>query len=326
MQKELRYYIIHHKQELDLFGNPASWIIEKLAQGEYNINYILKTEDQSFVLRLNTGSQMDLDNQIEYEYLTLKAMEACGRTPRALYLDKTKRELPYGFLVMDYLRGRSLDYRRDLELVASCLADIHAFPSDVSHLICPGEPKKEMLLECEKLFSKYRASKSYSEKKGEIIRRMLDYVKDEVREDEAIYRTCINTELNSGNFIVDEDFCYLVDWEKPIKGDVAQDLGHFLAPTTTLWKTDVILSPREVEAFLDNYVTRVAHRFDTHGLKDRTKHYIKLNCMRGLTWCAMASVEYLEEDRAIKNEDTQRKLEYYLQEDFLDRIEKEYIL
>ena len=32
----------------------------------------------------------------------------------------------------------------------------------------------------------------------------------------------------------------MIDWEKPLWGDPAQDLGHMLAPTTTFWKTDVI--------------------------------------------------------------------------------------
>ena len=42
---------------------------------------------------------------------------------------------------------------------------------------------------------------------------------------------CINTELNSGNFLINgagKDN-YLVDWEKALLGDMAQDLGHFLA-------------------------------------------------------------------------------------------------
>lgn len=68
------------------------------------------------------------------------------------------------------------------------------------------------------------------------------------------YHCCINTELNSTNFLVNdrddnEKEAYLVDWEKPLYGDPAQDLGHFLAPTTTFWKTDVILDQEQMDAF-----------------------------------------------------------------------------
>ena len=40
-----------------------------LAQGEYNINYwfIHPINGRKLVLRVNTGSQMHLDDQIEYE-------------------------------------------------------------------------------------------------------------------------------------------------------------------------------------------------------------------------------------------------------------------
>ena len=49
----------------------------------------------------------------------------------------------------------------------------------------------------------------------------------------------VNTELNSGNFLIDpQGVSSLVDWEKPLVSEPGQDLGHFLAPTTTFWKTD----------------------------------------------------------------------------------------
>ena len=65
--------------------------------------------------------------------------------------------------------------------------------------------------------------------------------------EEPVYRCCINTELNSTNFLINGGTYdnFLIDWEKPLYGDPAQDLGHFLAPTTTFWKTDVILSREE---------------------------------------------------------------------------------
>ena len=57
----------------------------------------------------------------------------------------------------------------------------------------------------------------------------------------------VNTELNSGNFLINEGArSYLVDWEKPLLSEAAQDLAHFLAPTTTFWKTDTILDREAV--------------------------------------------------------------------------------
>ena len=71
-------------------------------------------------------------------------------------------------------------------------------------------------------------------------------------------------ELNSTNFLIGGEGKpnYLIDWEKPLFGDPAQDLGHFLAPTTTFWKTDVILKEEEIENFLNEYLKCVGARFD----------------------------------------------------------------
>ena len=57
-----------------------------LAQGEYNINYwfVHPVTEKKLVLRVNTGSQMHLEHQIEYEYNALKILENCGRSAAGL--------------------------------------------------------------------------------------------------------------------------------------------------------------------------------------------------------------------------------------------------
>ena len=139
---------------------------------------------------------------------------------------------------------------------------------------------------------------------------------------EDTYHCCINTELNSTNFLINGKGGpnYLIDWEKPLYGDPAQDIGHFLAPTTTFWKTDVILAREEMDAFIDTYIRAVDGRFDTEGLRDRIHIYIPITCLRGVTWCAMAWVQYQQPDKLIFNESTYRKLEAYLSDEFLDAL------
>ena len=107
-----------------------------------------------------------------------------------------------------------------------------------------------------------------------------------------------------------------VDWEKPLYGEPAQDLGHFLAPTTTFWKTDVILTEKEMDGFLDDYIGRWEGRFPTDGLKERTFAYIPITCLRGITWCAMAWVEYQQPGRLLQNASTWKKLNAYLDHGF----------
>ena len=299
---------------------------ELLAQGEYNMNYLFThpADGRKLLLRVNCGSQMHLEHQIEYEYRALKLLEGSGRTPKAIYADGSKEYLEHGILVMEFLPGHVLDYRTELSGAAACLADIHSVRLDgPSGLLVPEHPQKAILEECEEMVKIYMDSPLGDAGKKRKLRRLLDrgWKSLESIANMETYRCCINTELNSTNFLMNGDGKdYLIDWEKPLYGDPAQDLGHFLAPTTTFWKTDIILSREEMDAFIDAYIRKVDGRFDTTGLKERTNIFIPITCLRGVTWCAMAWVQYQDPEKLIFNESTFRKLEAYLREEFLDML------
>lgn len=301
-----------------------------LAQGEYNINYYFEhpLTKKRLLLRVNCGSQMHLEHQIEYEYDALKMLEPSKRTPRAVYVDGSLEHLGHGVMVMEYLPGEALDYREDLERAAACLADIHSVSlSKVQkeQLLSPKQPLKAILEECEEMVKIYMDSPMGDNGKKVFIRHLLDLGWRRVRSKKEAdgYHCCINTELNSTNFLVDRTggHTYLIDWEKPLYGDPAQDLGHFLAPTTTFWKTDIILGKEAIDDFLDRYLVAVGGRFPTDGIRERVYTFIPVTCLRGITWCAMAWVQYKQPGKLIFNESTFRKLEAYLDWEFLRMIE-----
>lgn len=301
-----------------------------LAQGEYNINYsfVHPKTGQKLLLRVNCGSQMHLKNQIDYEFHALQLLHASGRTPKAIYVDGGRKILDHGVLVMEYLPGRALDYHTDLKLAAECLADIHSvkIPETEPVLIHPANPLLAILEECEEMVKLYMDSPLGKEETKKYIRYLLDKAWKKARNTKmaAPYECCINTELNSSNFLIggEGESNYLIDWEKPLLGDPAQDLGHFLAPTTTFWKTDVILGMEEMDDFIDAYISCVGDRFYTDGLRERTKRFMEITCMRGITWCAMAWVQYQQPDKLIVNESTRQKLEAYLEDEFLKKIDR----
>ena len=303
-----------------------------LAQGEYNINYRFThpITGQELLLRVNCGSQMHLEHQIEYEHHALELLQESGRTPKVYYVDGSLEKLNHGVLVMEYLPGKSLDYRKDLNAAAECLADIHSvkLPKQTG-LLSPGNPLRAILEECEEMVKTYMDSPLGDDGTKKQIREMLDmgWRRLEKVKKQEVYRCCINTELNSTNFLTGGQggWTYLIDWEKPLYGDPAQDLGHFLAPTTTFWKTDVILSTGEVREFLNQYREALGGRIPVEGLEERVYAYIPVTCLRGVTWCAMAWVQYQQTDKLICNESTRRKLDAYLARDFLKRLVKDYL-
>lgn len=303
-----------------------------LAQGEYNINYIFThpVTGKEYLLRINCGSQMHLVKQSTYEFGALKHVLPSGRTPDAVYLDDSKTRISYGVMVMEFLPGCALDYRSEeqLTMAARTLADIHSVPARFSgefRPVAPKQPLLAMMEECHEMFRVYDEYEGAPETIKNRIRTMLkkgDEIAAASRE-HIPYQCLINTELNSTNFLVEQQqkTCYLIDWEKPILGDPAQDLGHFLAPTTTFWKTDVIFSMETMKRFVESYVEAVNGRFDVSGLWKRVQTYLLITCLRGTTWCSMAWVQYRNPDKLIVNESTRKKLEDYLSDPYLTTVE-----
>ncbi len=323
---------IHSESFLSALELPlnSTLTFSPLGQGEYNVNYRFThpVSGKELVLRINTGSQMHLADQIGYEFSALKALENSGRTPKALFCDGSKAILPGGALVMEWLPGRTLRYETDMGTAAEILADIHALPVDEENsLIRPEYPLVSIYEECLAMAEHYLRWTDAVPSVCRLIEEMIREIGSRPLRSAASTPPCIvNTELNSGNFLINESGqSYLIDWEKPLLSEPSQDLGHFLVPTTTFWKTDVILTPGEIREFIDKYVAAVAGRFDTSEIRECLPLYFSTTCLRGITWCAMAMVEYSSPGRTISNADTFRKIGQYLDEAFLRNILDHYM-
>ena len=293
-----------------------------LGQGEYNVNYAFDHPDgRKLVLRINRGSQMHLPNQIAYEFNALKALEPSGRTPKTIFCDSG-----HNCLVMEHLPGRPLQYETDLEIAAEIFADIHAL-SPAPGLIEPENPLAAILDECRQMVAHYYEWDRADPEVVELLQTLEREISAKDLTAPVGLRKCmVNTEVNSGNFLINPGGrSYLIDWEKPLISEPAQDLGHFLVPTTTFWKTDVILTPEEIRHFVRCYEQAVNGRFETESLSRRLPLYFTVTCLRGVTWCAMAYREYCQPGRAINNPDTFEKLKAYLEPAFLRSLLENYV-
>ena len=116
-----------------------------------------------------------------------------------------------------------------------------------------------------------------------------------------------------------------MDWEKPLWGDPSQDLSHFRVPTTTLWKTDYRMTNGDKRVFLDAYRAALsdAHLRDT--IAERVRLRDPFNCLRGISWSAMAWVNYQTGEHALRNEDTFRKVSAYLDLEFVRSLFDPYL-
>jgi aminoglycoside phosphotransferase (APT) family kinase protein len=286
-----------------------------LAAGEYNENYRVGAGPDDYVCRINHGTQLGLANQIEYEFHVLEAVAPSGVTPRPYRYSLDGGYLGEGVLLMECLPGRPLDYGRDLAAAARIFARIHALPAD-PRLIVQADPVRDIAAESLGLILRYEGD-TYSDVRLSLLayHETIMALADTAAALFADEPLCmVNTEVNSGNFLIHPQRSSLVDWEKAVVSSRYQDLAHFLVPTTTLWKSDHRLRDGQKRDFLTAY--RLALGIDTPvaELSEKTAMMEKVILLRALSWCYMAFHEYTGSGRALTNDATFRRIVSYLDE------------
>ncbi len=328
MLSHVQNYVNQSNWRRNLAAASGPWVVTPLAQGEYNLNFLLTSRDAKLVLRVNIGTQIGRKDQIVYEFKALKLLTPSRVTPRAWFVDDSRRHIDHGVLIMQYLPGAMLDYRQDCPAAARVLAQIHQTvvdPAD-NHLIVENTPLTLIFEESSRLLQTYLESDLADPNIRDYLKDVLQWA-DEARAAEKFYQQdpwpCIvNTEVNAGNFIVDRPAqkAYLIDWEMPRWGDPSQDVAHFCSPLTTLWKTRYQMSTADRQAFVAAYQAHLhdRHLIDTlHERIDLRDPFVRL---RGISWSAMGWVAYQTDFDGIKNADTWQTLQRYMDYRFIRSV------
>ena len=115
---------------------------------------------------------------------------------------------------------------------------------------------------------------------------------------------------------------YFVDWERPIVGEVAQDVAYFVSPTTTFWDSEFLFPTSGIGSFVEDYWRAVDGRFERNGFDERFQPWLMMTALRSTTWCCRALVMY-NDPSVHKTEKTARKLPVYLSDDFMEMLADE---
>lgn len=313
----------------------GDFTISPLAQGEYNMNFLVKQGKNAWVLRINTGSGIGLtvQDQIAYEYKTLQLLEPAGSSPVPYFLDNSLQHLPYGILGMSYLPGEPLNYRRDLMDSARLFAKYHQLkvPAHQVHLIEEKNSLTKTFERCTKALDTYVTSDLADPNLSAYFEEVRAWA-DEARHHEKYYladpwHCIVNTEVNNTNWIVNPPAktIHLVDWERAQWGDPSQDLSHFRVSTTTLWKTDYRMTPQDQQVMMETYkaALRDPHLRDT--IEERTRLRDPFSCLRAISWCAMSWVKYQQNEHVLKNPDTFQRFALYISLDFVRSVFDPYL-
>lgn len=220
--------------------------------------------------------------------------------PHVFHVDSEPGIDGHGVLAMEFCQGRHLDFPApgDVACAARMLADIHAVdPVRRQVLARPEDPLRAQLEECRRLFAGYRNTPFESVQVASFVERFFERAEHVAiaAGSPAGSGHVLNTEAVSDHFLIPEDAPddgHMVDWEKPVVGEVAQDVAYFLAPTTTIWSTDFVFTAEERDAFVHTYWQAVGGRFARGDFEARYAAYLMSNCLRGVTWSCNAWVEY----------------------------------
>ena len=300
-----------------------------LGSGEHNVNFLLLADgrDLKRVLRVNLGTQTGNEHQVAYEASALKALEPSMRVPRVFFVDDTKRRISHGVMVIEFRQGTWLDYGNAaaMEEAARIMADVHAVEPACD---CPikraDDPLQAYFNVCNAFYRNYLASPyadpmvtGYVDEFFAHAKRALETPHD-AHDDAHI----LNTEPLASQFLIPEekDAGSLIDWEKPVLGEVAQDVAYVLSPTSTIWDTDYVLNAAEREKFVGDYWRAVGGRFSQGRFEERLSAYVKMTCLLAITWSCNAVVEYNDPARELKTERTKRLLPVYLSEEYLANL------
>lgn len=274
--------------------------VSPLAKGEYNLNYLLKSDNRCLVFRVNMASQIGRTDQIVYEYKALQLLKESGVTPVPYFVDNSREFIDRGVSIMEYLHGKPLDYHKDIEAAAHVFSAIHQIevPPQNNHLIVERQPLSLIYDECMKLLQVYFTSKRANPHIQNFLKKVADWAKtNKEKESYFLADPCyciVNTEVNSGNFIINRKNCtaHLIDWEMPRWGDPSTDLCHFCSPLTTLWKSGFKFKKDSASTFITGYKNRLNNVHLQSTLEDRIRLKMPFIYLRGISWSAMAWVNY----------------------------------
>jgi aminoglycoside phosphotransferase (APT) family kinase protein len=296
-----------------------------LAAGEYNENYVVASKDHQYVFRINHGSQINQQDQIRYEYHVLRTVAPSGVTPAVFQVDSDTAL--GGVLLMAFIEGRPFDFQQDLSAVPGIFAAIHSLPQPQQHvepdlagkslppLICQADPVGDIARESIGLINRF-ANHPLKKEKSDLLAYheqilTLGQTHGALFDEESL--CIVNTEVNSGNFIIRGTKGFLVDWEKAVISCRYQDLAHFIIPTTTLWKSDFRFTPDQRIHFLKQYYDLILPEVSFETLAFKTALLEKTILLRALSWCFMAWYEYTDSQRTLTHNTTFNKIKHYLE-------------
>ncbi len=239
-----------------------------------------------YLLRIPKQSQLNLppEDNLQYQAACFQRAQASGHTPPFFGQLAPNDALPLGALIVGYIDGEAIDLQRDLDLMATALANLHrlSVPPRAARppLLDPSDHRQAALQEI--------AWHMHFAPQADLTlatRRLLNHEWASLKNAPIAPETACLTafDAHSGNFLRWDDRAYLVDLEKMRYGAPGADLAHATIYTSTTWDAQchAALSPDQVAAFYDRWLGQMKLDFMPVNLL----YWRRIMGLWALSWC-----------------------------------------
>lgn len=300
-------YLNHNAASTLGVANFDDAIVKKLPGGDYNLNYHVSHGENDFLVRVNIEPQSGLDTQIEYEYSTLEFLAPFGVTPKPLYLDNSRKYLPYGLLIEEFVHGQHLQFNvSGLKRVAVAMAALHTAPIKSAPLRIKKNPLASQFDAITVSLANYKQRSNASIELISTANTILNIIHKNLTNLADTYkpRSIVHTDPNPANVIDDGNKVFFIDWEQGQIDDPSYDVGALFTPQLNKWAAPRELTYEEKCAFLDTYIGCTG---DTT-IEERSKLRTTLHAVNCAIWAAhrIADVDEAKIDENLGNQNYKR--------------------
>ena len=234
-----------------IFRN-SSFSIKELGTGENNINYLISTHNNKYVLRIGIKTTREKNALKEFNFLKLMPK---GVAPTPLFFDNTKKHLLHHYTILSYSEGKSkLKWtKKELKMHAKAMTKIHS--KTFNYWITIGRKKRQ--------FSLYEKSKRdfasypevFSDKKLVLLtKKFSDYIK---RNDKYFLELkkfhFIHGDLCADNILFYNNKIHYIDWEWCGIRDNAEDIARTFICGKSIKPWYIGVKETDIKYLIKNY-------------------------------------------------------------------------
>ncbi len=254
--QKIENYLKRLSPDLIEMQSIASIEILKMTPGSYNLNFHVRVNQKEFNFRINIDQQSGLDNQIEYEYKTLKFLESHGIAPRVFFFDDSCRHFDFAIMVQEYLIGPHLSLSsEDIFATAELLARLHSLNPFGGQFLTWNNPLEDTYNFVQNDVCHYEEKKSHDRKTLRMAKEIMKRIEPMIPAHRHLFHSdsLNHTDVGLDNFIKSPQGLRLIDWEKPRVDDCTYDICCFLSEPAELWCTQKVLNHQEHTNFIEAY-------------------------------------------------------------------------